>query len=180
MQQRIVRVCPSPKALRDIRGMNAVELMIGLVLAAVLTTISLPLVNNVIANARLDGARRKIASDLRYAQALAVSRGGQFKLNAAAGACAAVSGESRYRIEQDLPGLPVNWTPFTECYRLSSEFQGVTLTSITGTGGGVPEVQFNSRGVCVNCATPQAVVSVTGSSGPRDIQVRPIGSVNIP
>lgn len=180
MQERTVPDPLSPKTPRDIRGMNAAELMIGLAVVAILATISLPLVNNVIAGARLDGAARKIASDLRYTQALAVSRGGQFRLIAETSACAAVSGETRYRIEQDLPGLPVNWTPFTECYRLSSEYQGVTLTSITGTAGGSLQVQFNSRGVCVNCATPPVVVRVTGASGPRDIQVRTTGSVNIP
>lgn len=164
-------------------GFNAAELLIVVAIVAILSAISLPLLNNVIARNRLEGAAWKIGGDLRYTQSLAVSRGGLFRLNSATAACTTVSGQTRYRIQQSTDG-GTNWTPFTECYLLSSEFQGAVLASIAGSPGGpLTEVRFNSRGVCTSCTgggvTPPIVFTVSSGFGTRTVQVRPTGSVSI-
>lgn len=185
MQERTVRERRSPKVARDIRGMNAVELVMVVLLVGIMGAVATPLINNVVRRNRLDGAARKIASDLRYAQSLAVSRGGLFRLNTATGTCTTVSGQTRYRIEQ----FPIGggaWSAFTECYLLSSEFQGAALASIADSDGGAPtitDIQFNSRGTCQNCtsggATPPFIIRIAAASGTRTVQVRTTGSVSV-
>ncbi|MGH7406688.1 MAG: pilus assembly FimT family protein [Candidatus Methylomirabilales bacterium] len=176
----------------DTGGVTVVELVVGLLIAGILVAVALPLFSTIFEFSRLDGAARKIAGDLRYTQSLAVTRGGLFRLNTATSACTTVSGQTRYRIEWDpveLPPLPpvAAWQAFTECYLLSSEFRGATLTSITGSGGApaITLVRFNSRGICENCTgggvTPPIIVRVSNPSGTtRDVQVRTTGSVRIP
>jgi Tfp pilus assembly protein FimT len=149
----------------------------------------------VIAKNRLDGAASKVAGDLRYTQFLAVSRGNMFRLVTAVGSCTTQSGQTRYRIERSTDGggswSPINDTTITEktnaarCYRLSSEFPGAALASITGTPSApaVTEIRFNSRGTCTNCTgggvTPPLRVTITAPFGQKVVQVRTSGSVDI-
>jgi len=172
----------STKGSRDIRGVNAAELAIVVLLVGIMSAVATPLVNNVIQRNRLNGAASKIASDLRYAQSLAVSRGGLSRLVTATSVCSAVSGQTRYRIEQSTNG-GTSWSWITECYLLSSEFQGAALASLAGTGGApaVTEVRFNSRGTCVNCtgSNPPLLATITAAAGPKIVQVRTTGSVDI-
>ncbi|MCI0371382.1 MAG: hypothetical protein L0214_08365 [candidate division NC10 bacterium] len=156
-------------------GVTTVELVVALVIGAILVAVALPLFTTTVQLSRLDGAARQIAGDLRRAQSLAVTRGGWFRLYSGTDSCTTQSGQSRYRIQQSINGGGT-WTAFTECYLLSSEFPGATLTSITSAGG----VQFNSRGACQNCAGADVLVTVSTPSGARTLQVRPTGSVWIP
>jgi len=157
-------------------GVTAIELVVTLVVVTILVAIALPTFTTTLEFFRLDGAARQIAGDLRYAQSLAVSRGTRFRLYSGVDSCTTQSGQSRYRIQQSTNG-GVTWTAITECYLLSSEYSGATLTSITGAGG----VQFNSRGACQNCAGADILVTVSSpSGGARTLQVRPTGSVWVP
>ena len=185
MRQRTEPEGLSTKVSRDIRGFNVAELAMVVLLVGIMGAVATPLINNVIQRNRLDGAARKIASDLRYAQSLAVSRGGLFRLNSATAACATVSGQTRYRIEQSTNG-GTSWTAFSECYLLSSEFQGAALASLADNDGGAPtvtDIQFNSRGTCQNCtsggAAPPLVVTIAAASGTRTVRVRTTGSVSV-
>lgn len=172
MRQRTESERLSAKVLRDSRGFNLAELAMIVLLVGIMSAVATPLVNNVIQRNRLNGAASKIASDLRYAQSLAVSRGGLSRLNSATADCATVSGQTRYRIERSTNG-GTSWSWVTECYLLSSEFQGAALTSVPGN-----EVRFNSRGTCVTCAGP-INVTIAAASGTKTVQVRTTGSVNI-
>ena len=185
MRQLTEPVRLSAKLSRDTRGFNAAELAMVVLLVGIMGAVATPLVNNVIQRNRLDGAARKIASDLRYAQSLAVSRGGLFRVNSATGACATVSGQTRYLIQQSTNG-GTSWTAFSECYLLSSEFQGAAIASIADSDGGAPtitDIQFNSRGTCANCttggATPPVIVTISAASGTKTVQVRTTGSVSV-
>ena len=161
-------------------GVTTIELLVALVIAAILTAVSLPLFATTLQFSRLDGAARKIGGDLRYVQSLAVSQGNLFRIHS--GDEGSVQ-PGRYRIEKSTDGGGT-WTGITQWYLLSTEFTGASLASIKNNAGGtIYEVRFNSRGTCVNCITggntPPLVVSVSSPSGTRTVQVRTTGSVSI-
>jgi Tfp pilus assembly protein FimT len=193
MRQRTEPERLSAKVSRDTRGFNAAELAVVVLLVGIMGVVATPLVNKVIDKNRLDGAASKIAGDLRYAQSLAVSRGNMYRLVTDTGSCTTQSGQTRYRIERSTDG-GASWSAITDatiaekttasqCYRLSSEFPGATLASITGTPSSptVTEVRFNSRGTCTNCtgANPPLRVTVSSPYGTKIVQVRTTGSVDI-
>lgn len=166
-------------------GFTAVELVIVMLLVGILAAVSLPLFMTIMQSYRLDGAARNVAGDLRYAQSLAVARGGFYRLHS--GDEGGVNQPGRYRLEQSA-SVAGPWTPVTdasgsgEWYLLSSEFVGASLQSIRDNAGGTMyQVQFNSRGACANCAgiSLPIVVTVSSTSGTRTVQVRSAGSVSI-
>lgn len=164
------------------RGFTAVELLVAIALTAILAAVSMPVFTAALQNRRLDGAVRKVLGDLRYTQSLAVAQGGFFRFYSGDDPLANKPGQ--YRIERSTTGLPGSWSEVTRWYTLSSEFQGASISSIRDSAGTpltIYEVRFNSRGACANCATltPPIVITVSGASGTRTIQVRSTGSVRI-
>ena len=195
MRQRTDPERPSTKGSRDIRGFNAAELMIVVLVMGIMGAAATPLVNRVIAKNRLEGAASQIAGDLRYVQSLAVSRGNLFRLVTATGSCTTQSGQTRYRIERSTNG-GASWAAITDatiaekttasqCYLLSAQYAGAALVSITGSPSSpaLTEVRFNSRGTCTNCTgggvTAPLRVTVSAPFGTKIIQVRTTGSVDI-
>ena len=163
------------------RGYTVVELLVAIVLVVILAGVSIPVFTAALQNRRLDGAVRKIVGDLRYAQSLAVAQGGLYRLHS--GDEPGVNQPGRYRLERSTDGGS-NWGGVTSWYDLSSEFQGAGISSIQDSAGSpltIYEVRFNSRGACANCSTltPPIVITVSGASGTRTIQVRSTGSVRI-
>lgn len=163
------------------RGFTAVELLVAIASIAILAAVSMPAFTTTIQNRRLDGATRKIIADLRYAQSMAVARGGLYRLYSGDDPQAGQPG--RYRLEQSIDG-GTTWSEFTPWYALSSEFPGAGIVGIKDSAGTpltVYEVRFTSRGSCENpsALTYPINVIVSGEAGMRTTQIRRTGSVRV-
>ncbi len=164
------------------QGFTAVEFLVGLIVTGLFTIVSIPLFTTTLQSLRLNGAARKIAGDLRYAQSLAVAKGGLYRFHS--GYDPAAGSPGQYRLEQSTDG-GTTWSGVTSWYTLSSDFQGVSFSSAKDSSASpvtVYEVRFNSLGSCANCPglTAPIVIAASSSSGTRTVQVRSAGSVNTP
>lgn len=162
-------------------------------LLATLAGLALPLFTATLQTRRLDAAARKVRSDIRAAQSLAVTRGGVFGYHW--GGDPFVGGPpGQYRIERDATGacgwpLPADTTAsnqnvITDWLDLSGEFPGITVSSVTDSNGNiVGGVMFNSRGASVNTCTavtfPLTVTVSDASGATRTIEVQRVGRVRI-
>ncbi len=178
------------------RGFTLTELVVVLAMVAILAAISMPFLFGAMENYRLNGAARRIASDLRYAQSLAVTKSGVYGFHWGGDPLADwAPGPSYYRLEKNT-GTGCNWpsgfdtvdtnpTVITNWLDLSEEFRGVTIASVADSGsvqkGGAA---FNSLGASVNTCTavayPLTITVSNGSGGTRTVQARAAGSVRVP
>lgn len=184
-----------PLLNRQKRGFTATELVVLLAVVAILVAVALPGIVAAMQTFRLNGAVRRIVSDLRFAQSLAISRGGIYGFHWGGDPLEpSAPGPSYYRIEKNTvtgcnwpsvfdtvdtnPNVITNWTD------LSQEFQGVTITSLVDSGSvALGGTAFNSRAASVNPCTAVAyplTITVRHPSGTtKTIQVRSAGNVRI-
>ncbi len=181
---------------RKMGGFTAFELLMVLAIVAILALVSVPSLLGAMQNYRLNGAARRITSDLRFAQSLAVTRGGVYGFHWGGDPLEPFApGPNYYRIERNT-GTGCNWPPVwdtaasnpnvvTNWLDLSTEFQGVTIASVTDNASvAIGGAAFNARGASANPCTPVGyplTITVTDASGTtRTIQVRSAGSVRVP
>lgn len=127
---------------RSAPGFTLIELALAISIIAILAWIAYPKVA-VLGEMRLDGAARRLAADLRYAQgrsvATRVTHGIWFD-----------PARGRYVVYADAPGTPVV-DPADRSHTLgvdfarSAEFHGVSIASASF--GSTPAVSFDSFGV---------------------------------
>ncbi|MFQ5881714.1 MAG: Tfp pilus assembly protein FimT/FimU [Candidatus Methylomirabilales bacterium] len=177
------------------KGLTAMEVVIAVALVAILAGVAMPVFLTVIQNYRFKGAVRSVASDIRYAQSLAVTNGGIYGFHWG-GDPNEVSppGPNFYRIEKNT-GTVCNWplvgdtvgsnaNVITNWFDLSAEFQGITIDSITdSTPVAIGGVAFNSRGAsdnpCTGVTYPITITVSNASGTTKTIEVRSAGSVRI-
>jgi len=168
-------------------GFSAAEFLVVLSVLAILATVSLPIFAATFKNARLSGAVRQLASDIRSARSLAVSKGGYYRLQ---------TSNNSYRVEHCNPCTPpvsVSWPAssaqmgasadvISNWQDLSSLYGGVTIQSVSTVDGAI----FNSTGASVGPGnypvTPRSVnITLADASGAtKVIQVSPPGNVKLP
>ena len=150
-------------------GFSAAELLVVVAMLAILATVSLPIFAATFKNARLSGAVRQLASDIRSARSLAVSKGGLYGVH---------TDGNRYRIESSAnastwpsPTVITNWQD------LSTQFIGVTIQSV-GNGGPIAGPIFNAMGASVGVGSVD--ITLADDSAIKVIQVSPAGNVKLP
>jgi Tfp pilus assembly protein FimT len=164
------------------RGFSLIETVVLVAAVAVLVGVALPSFTGALQTRRMSAATRKLAGDLRSIQSTAVARGGLYRLHS--GADPAVNQPGQYRLEQSSDG-GTTWTGITLWTNVSTEFPGVSLTSIRDSAGApvtLYEVRFNSRGATANPGGPSYPLNIviSGLAGSQTIQVRWTGSVRVP
>ncbi len=173
------------------RGFSAVELLVAVGMLAIITAVSFPSFAESLRRSRLSGSARQLASDIRYARSLAVSRGSFYGLHlgrddAAVGAAY----KNSYRTESSTDGT--TWpdddavmggdpTVITNWQDVPRSFTDVTVQSVGGIGGPI----FNAMGASVdpwNGMSPRSVtITLADASGASTvIQVSPAGNVRMP
>lgn len=154
-------------------GFSAAELLVVVAMLAVLATMSLPIFAATFKNARLSGAVRQLASDIRSARSLAVSKGGLYGVHTLG---------NTYRMEKS--GNDTTWsspTNITNWQDLSTQFIGVTIQSV-GNGDPIAGPIFNAIGASVDSSNIVRSVNITlaDDSATKVIQVNPAGNVKMP
>jgi prepilin-type N-terminal cleavage/methylation domain-containing protein len=173
-------------------GFSAVEMLVVMAMLAILATVSLPIFAATIKNARLSGAVRQLAGDIRSARSLAVSKGGFYGVHS--GRDPAIGDPSlynSYRIEYSTngttwpaatatmgsdPGVIMNWE------NLSTQFTGVTVQSVVdGSAVAIGGPIFNAMGASVDSSNIRSVnITLADDSVTKVIQVNSAGNVKIP
>lgn len=165
------------------KGFTVIELLVALAMIVILAGASLPFFLTLLQNYRFDGAVQKVMVDLRYAQSVAVSRGGQAAFHW--GNDQNPQEPSKYRIERSTDG-GATWTEVTGWYNLAGDFQGITIQSIKDSDNATrTRVCFDARGALVastNCPPtgvprPFRITLVNAAGTPRTIEVLPTGTV---
>lgn len=154
-------------------GFSTAELLVVVVMLAILATVSLPIFAATFKSARLSGAVRQLASDIRSARSLAVSKGGLYGVHTLG---------NTYRIEKS--ATDTTWsspTNITNWQDLSTQFIGVTIQSV-GNGDPIGGPIFNVIGASVDSANIVRSVNITlaDDSATKIIQVNPAGNVKLP
>ena len=154
-------------------GFSAAEFLVVLSVLALLAIVSLPIFAATFKNARLSGAVLQLASDIRYARSLAVSKGGLYGVYTLG---------NTYRIEKS--ATDTTWsspTNITNWQDLSTQFVGVTIQNM-GNGDPIGGPIFNAIGASVDSANIVRSVNITlaDDSATKVIQVNPAGNVKIP
>ena len=148
--------------------------------------IGMPWFSGLMQSYRLNAATLQVASDLRYAQSLAVSNGGYYRFHW--GNDALVNQSNSYRIEKSTTGT--SWpvasatmvsdpNVISSWMNIGTSYPGMTLTAIKDANIiTLYWVVFNSRGSS-NDPSPitLSISSTTGTT--RTIQVRRTGSVKV-
>jgi type IV fimbrial biogenesis protein FimT len=147
------------------RGFTLVELMIGLVIAALLFTLALPNFRQFLANTRIRSTAESIASGLRLAQTYAIKRNArvQFILNPAAGWTVRDIDE------------PLTLTSY-------SLLEGASNVTLAVTPGGATKITFNGLGRTMGPANPDdasvplASVDITSAAAPSPRALRVVAT----
>ncbi len=170
--------------------MTLLELIVVVAIAACLAAVALPGILGGIHRTGVDGASRRLADDIRLAQASALTRGMQARIvvfdETGVVPLSPVSLNdpslaNRYRIEVR-PSPAAAWPALTDTLgsnanvltawnNLAEQFQAVAVT--TGNA-----VTFNSLGGLVNSTVPAGVV-LRGTSGAKTVNTNAIGKVTI-
>ena len=155
----------------------------------ILAFVAMPWFSALMQSYRLNAATLQVASDLRYAQSLAVSNGGYYRFHW--GNDALVNQPNTYRIEKST--IINSWPAATAMagsdpnvingwMNIDASFPGINLTTIKDASNTtLSGVIFNSRGFSDNPGfTNPVTLSVSATAGPtKTIQVRTTGSVKI-
>ncbi len=175
-------------------GFSAAELLVVMAMLAVLAAVSMPIFAATLQSSRFSGAAFQLASEIRSARSLAVSRGGFYGIHS--GRDPSITDPAlinSYRIEYSAngttwpavtatvgsdPGVITNWQ------NLSKQFSGVTVQSVVD-GGATPigGPIFNSIGASIDLANAIRSVNVTlthDSGTTKVIQINPAGNVKMP
>ncbi|MFQ5881709.1 MAG: Tfp pilus assembly protein FimT/FimU [Candidatus Methylomirabilales bacterium] len=176
-------------------GFTAIELLVGMAVAAVLIGVAIPSFQTLMQSYRLNGAARQVVSEIRAAQSLAVKRADVFGFHWGGDPDVTNYSNGEYRIERRAGTACTDWPDqdatmdnlnvITNWFDLSGEFRGVTITSIQDSGGNdLNGVVFNSRGASVGACGgppvfPLTVTLSNGSGETRSIQVKRTGSVKV-
>jgi Tfp pilus assembly protein FimT len=178
-------------------GFSAAELLVVVAMLAILATVSLPIFAATFKNARLSGAVRQLASDIRSARSLAVSKGGFYGVHLGRDDALVVdpAHKNSYRIEYSFNGA--TWpledatmgsdpAVITNWQNLSTQYTGVTVQNVVdGTLAAIGGPIFNAIGGSVTPTTPPSprLVNITladASGAKKFIQVSPPGNVKMP
>ena len=127
-------------------GFTLIELIMVLVIVGILSAITIPRFDSFFA-IKLDGATKKLVSDIRYTQQLAISRhtNSRIVFNAA---------KDSYVAEKEVPRGSANWVnatdPFTRAnlsvnFSTHSKYRGIDIQSPVFGGGSV--LGFNWQGM---------------------------------
>jgi len=154
-------------------GFSAAELLVVVAILAILATVSMPIFAATFKNARLSGAVRQLASDIRFARSLAVSKGGFYGVH---------TDGNRYQIQSSSD--VTTWTSptvITNWQDLSTQFIGVTIQSV-GNGDPIGGPIFNAIGASLDSSNIVRSVNITlaDDSATKVIQVNPAGNVKMP
>jgi len=193
MTEGNTKLCEEAAMRKTARGFTLVELLVTVAFFAIFSMISMPLFTSVYQGYRFDGAAQTVGSDLRYAQGLAVNKGGCYGLHF--GSDPLVNRPNQYRIEKGgcnglgwpaaADTMATNPNVITNWYNLPQDFPGVTITSLKDNASlTVNRVSFNSLGASVNpfvaISNPVTITLSNASGATRAIQVRATGSVQVP
>lgn len=126
---------------RNKRAFTLIELVILIVLVAILAFVFITKFS--FTQARLTNARVKLTSDIRYIQALAISRGGTFGIQFIPGSetYSLYEGTAATKIKDPLNPM----SDFTVNYTTSREFSGVDMVSASFDGS--QSLEFDWQGV---------------------------------
>jgi type IV fimbrial biogenesis protein FimT len=169
---------------RKKRGFTLIELVITVAIMILLSAFAMPLFASITAQRRLTGSLVRIAGDIRFVQARAVTRGELHRLHS--GADGAVSLPGQYRLERSADN-GATWQPVegSVWYNPASEYSGSTLQSVTdnaGTAIATFDVRFDPRGAVANGMVSYPirlnVVAPNGATG--RVEVLRSGVVRIP
>ena len=161
------------------KGITAVELLIAVAILAVLGGAAMPSFLNLLQQYRFNAAARQIATDVRLAQSLAVSRGLRFRLIAFDRTDG--TRPNSYRLEGSNTGTAwpavidtpaTNPLVYNDWINLAAQYSGVAITATDQT------IYFDPRGTRVNGAGGDAsVVTLSNGTGTMSIQVSSVGRV---
>lgn len=174
-------------------GFSVLELATAVAIMAIIALATLPMLTNFQDTYRLRGAAQQVIADLRYAQGVAISRGGIVGLHN--GGDPLVNKANQYRIERSTTGLVGTWpatsdTPtsnanvITDWTNLGTGYPGVTIASFKDNNNlSVTYVMFNSLAASVNPLTGgfanPVTVTLSNPSGNKQIQTKSNGSIKI-
>ena len=158
------------------KGFTVIELLVALVMVVLLAGVSLPFFLTIVQNYRFDGAVQQVLVDLRYAQSVAVSRGGQASLHW--GNDLLPAEPNTYRIERSTDG-GTTWTSVTPWVNISADFQGITIQSIKDSANvTLARVSFDARGASVATLNhPIRITLVNAAGTPRTVEILATGTV---
>lgn len=181
MKQRSQLPSPSPRRPRCWReaGYTATELLLVLVLMGVVLVVAIPGIQSTLTSYRVHEARRQIASDLRLAQSIAVSRGqfARVRMDATL--------PNGYRLERSpdnvtWPALAdttaTNAAVLSQWKNLAVTYPGVAMAAPT-------TVAFSPRGFLAGGGGPVSLTLQVPSVGqPRTMTIlmTPAGQVQLP
>ena len=156
---------PAPRRLRK-GGFSAIELVVVILVAAVLAIV-VGIGASEIQGAKLSSAARKLESDIRYAQQLAmtkrISHGLVFNFNVSGGAAPNTYTVFQVSVPANVPARdPAGGANMIINYNTDPELQGVTITGPSFCDGVNPcgsTLQFNGEGVPTNTAGSLPLVS---------------------
>ena len=163
-------------------GFTLIELIIVVAILVMMLVVAMPLFFQIIAQRRLTAAVERVATDLRYVQSLAVTRGTVHRLHS--GADGAVGRPGQYRLERD--NGAGGWVELAAWYDPSANYDGSGLQSIkdnTGTSIATFDVCFNSQGTVANAGIgsyPIVLTVVARNGTTRTVQVLRTGAVRVP
>ena len=161
-------------------GFTLIELIIVVAILVMMLVVAMPLFFQIIAQRRLTAAVERVATDLRYVQSLAVTRGTVHRLHS--GADGAVGRPGEYRLERD--NGAGGWDALAPWYNPSSDYSGSSLQSIkdnAGTTIAAYDVRFNSQGAVANAGVGSfpIVLRVARAGTTLCVQVLRTGAVRI-
>jgi len=161
------------------KGFTVIELLVALAMIVILVGASMPFFLTLLQNYRFDGAVQKVLVDLRYAQSVAVSRGGQAAFHW--GNDLIPAKPNTYRIERSTDGGGT-WTEVTGWYDLAGEFQGITIQSVKDNAGvTLSRVRFDARGASIATTSHPIRITLVNTAGTlRTVEVLPTGTVRAP
>lgn len=180
--------------MRRCRGFSLAELLVAVGILAVLGVIAMPSFAALMQTYRLNSATLQLASDLRYAQSLAVSNGAYYRLRWANDL--PVNQLNTYRVEKSTNASGTSWPAadatmasspnvITSWMNLGVSYPGVSLNAIRDANNAALNwVIYNSRGSSVDpgnagLANPITLNVSSPDGTTKTIQVRRTGSVKI-
>lgn len=143
------------KPLRNTKGFTTAELLITMIVLIILASIAIPYFAGNMPRYRLNGAVRQLMGDLMWCRMESVSRNHRHRVQ--------FLGDHTYSIF-DLEGATLRKT-----VNIQNEYPDVTLSS-TG------NPTFNGRGAA---SWPTSIITLTNSSGSKQVIVRTTGHVKI-
>jgi prepilin-type N-terminal cleavage/methylation domain-containing protein len=144
-------------------GFTLIELIVVIVILLILSAVIAPKITNVITGTRINTAARKIASDIRYAQSLAISAQTTY------GVIFNPNPTNTYSLYQNTSATIIT-NPFSGgLYTVqlnTGEYDGITIW-----GSGSSEVKFDSLGSPTLGGGSSVIISNNGAAPTRAITV---------